>query len=48
MGWDDDDPYELALQSARFDPSPSYVDRFLEDRLPELLDWVDEQLGKEY
>lgn len=39
--------YDIALFSERFDPSPRAVDYFLEDRLPDLLDWVQTQLGKE-
>ena len=36
--------YEIALRSKRFEPRSEFVDRFLEDRLPDLLDWVEEQL----
>lgn len=40
--------YEIALESERFDPSPNFVDCFLEDRLSDLLDWVSGQFGKEH
>lgn len=42
-----DADYEVALFSEQFDPTPRSVDYFLEDRLPHLLDWVQEQFGKE-
>jgi len=37
--------YEIALHSSRFNPAPGSVDRFLEDRLPDAVDWIDQQLG---
>jgi hypothetical protein len=40
--------YEIALRSERFDPQPHFVDRFLEDRVPNLLEWIEVQLGKEH
>jgi hypothetical protein len=39
--------YEITLHSERFNPAPRFLDYFLVDRLPGLLDWVEEQLGKE-
>ncbi len=39
--------FEIALYSARFEPAARSVDWFLEDRLPDLLTWIDSQLGKE-
>ncbi len=39
--------YEISIQARRGDPLPSSVDRFLEERLPDRLGWIDQRLGKE-
>lgn len=39
--------YEISIRAQRNDPLPSAVDRFLEERLPDRLAWIDQRLGKE-
>jgi hypothetical protein len=39
--------YEISIHARRGDPLPSSVDRFLEERLPNRLSWIDQRLGKE-
>lgn len=42
-----DTDYEISIHARRSDPLPSSVDRFLEERLPDRLSWIDQRLGKE-
>jgi hypothetical protein len=47
MAPDAEASYEVALRSQRFEPPPYFVDAFLESRVPGMLNWIEEQFGKE-
>lgn len=44
---DENADYEISIHARRANPLPSSVDRFLEERLPDALGWIDQQFGKE-
>lgn len=41
-----DAEYEISIHAQRSNPLDSAVDCFLEERLPDKLDWIDQRLGK--